>query len=378
MASTVLVTGGAGFIGSHLVDGLLERGEAVRVLDILDPQVHPDGATPPYTQHHLDSDRIELRVGDVRDRSTWSQALDGVRVVFHLAAAVGVGQSMYEVVRYVETNTQGTAILLDILANESHRVEKLIVASSMSIYGEGSSICPDCGPFIPEIREEKQLRKGDYEIHCPACGSSANPVLTHETKLPVPTSVYAVSKRDQEELCLVIGRAYDIPTVALRYFNVYGPRQALTNPYTGVAAIFSSRLLNNNPPLIFEDGHQTRDFVHISDIVQANLLAMDRPEAAGEVFNIGTGTPTSVIRLAGHIAQALSSDITPTVVGKYRLGDIRHCVADISRARAVLGFEPRVALTDGIAELMEWVCQQEAEDKVETAVRELEQKGLTR
>ncbi|MDA2915396.1 NAD-dependent epimerase/dehydratase family protein [Nitrospinae bacterium AH_259_B05_G02_I21] len=378
MASTILVTGGAGFIGSHLVDGLLERGEAVRVLDILDPQVHPSGSLPSYIQGHVDTGRVELHVGDVRDRPTWRKALDGVRVVVHLAAAVGVGQSMYEVARYVEINTQGTAILLDILANEAHRVEKLIVASSMSIYGEGSSTCPECGPFVPEIREEKQLQKGDYEVHCPSCGSLANPAPTPETKPPVPTSVYAVSKRDQEELCLTIGRAYDIPTVALRYFNVYGPRQALTNPYAGVAAIFSSRLLNNNSPLIFEDGDQTRDFIHISDIVQANLLAMDCSEAAGQALNIGTGRPTSVAQLAGHIAQALGSDIAPTVVGKYRSGDIRHCVADISRAREVLGFEPRVPLANGVSDLVDWVRQQEAEDRVDIAARELEQKGLTR
>ena len=374
---TILVTGGAGFIGSHLVDALVERGKAVRVLDILDSQVHPGGALPSSTQVHVDAGRVGLHVGDVRDRRIWSEALRDVSIVFHHAAAVGIGQSMYEVARYVEVNTQGTALLLDILANEPHGVEKLIVASSMSIYGEGSATCPECGPFVPELRGEKQLQKGDYEIRCPACGAAADPLPTPETKPPVPTSVYAISKRDQEELCLTIGRAYNIPTVALRYFNVYGPRQALTNPYTGVAAIFSSRLLNNNPPLIFEDGAQTRDFIHVSDIVQANLLAMDRAEAAGQVFNIGTGQPTSVAQLAGHIAQALGSDIAPTVVGKYRSGDIRHCIADISRAREVLGFEPRVPLAEGVADLVDWVSQQEAEDRVEHAARELDEKGLT-
>ncbi|MFQ5892963.1 MAG: NAD-dependent epimerase/dehydratase family protein, partial [Nitrospinota bacterium] len=286
--------------------------------------------------------------------------------------------SMYEVARYMEVNTQGTALLLDILVNEPHGVEKLIVASSFSLYGEGSATCLECGPFDPALRDESQLRSGDYEVRCPACGAAADPVPTPETHPFAPSSIYAISKRDQEELCLTIGRAYDLPTVALRYFNVYGPRQALGNPYTGVAAIFSARLLNDKAPLIFEDGAQSRDFIHVADAVEATLLAMDRPEAAGGVFNIGTGRATSVAELAGHIARALSSDIAPTLVGKYRAGDIRHCVADISRARAILGFTPRVPFAEGVADLVAWVRGQEAEDRVELATRELDLKGLTR
>ncbi len=378
MARKILVTGGAGFIGSHIVDALVERGEKVRVLDNLDPQVHPDRKPPTHTQSHMDAGLVELQVGDVRDREAWQEALKDMQVVFHEAAAVGVGQSMYEVARYVEVNTQGTAVLLDILANEPHAVEKLIVASSMSIYGEGAAECPACGPFTHSIRSEEQMKTGDYELHCPTCGSTVDSRPTPESKPLVPTSVYAITKKDQEELCLTVGQAYNIPTVALRYFNVYGPRQALSNPYTGVAAIFSSRLLNNNPPFIFEDGHQTRDFVHVSDIVKANLLALDRSEADGHAFNVGTGQATSILQVADLLARHMDKDIAPQVVGKYRSGDIRHCVADLQHARSLLGYEPRLLFSDGVAELVEWVRQQEAEDRVEAAARELEEKGLTR
>lgn len=378
MAKTILVTGGAGFIGSHIVDALVERGEAVRVLDNLDPQVHPAGAVPPYTKAQLEAGCIDLRVGNVRDRRIWKEVLQGVKAVYHQASAVGVGQSMYEVAHYVEVNTQGTAILLDYLVNEPHQVEKLIVASSMSIYGEGSAACPSCGPFNPGLRNEEQLRSGQYEIICPGCGEAALAANTPETKPALPTSVYAITKRDQEELCLAIGTAYDIPTVALRYFNVYGPRQALSNPYTGVAAIFSSRLLNDNPPLIFEDGGQSRDFVHISDVVRANLLALDRREANGKVFNVGTGQATSIVQLANMLATTMGKEIAPEIAGKYRSGDIRHCISDIQKARDVLGFEPQVFIDEGVKDLVAWVSQQEAEDRIEAATRELEDKGLAR
>lgn len=378
MTPIILVTGGAGFIGSHLVDALLERGEAVRVLDSLDPQVHPGGALPSHTKALLDNRKIELIVGDVRDRQAWKKALQGIKVVSHHAAAVGVGQSMYEVARYVEVNTQGTALLLDILANEPHDVEKLLVASSMSIYGEGATACPSCGPFSPKLRDEKQMKAGVYEVLCPGCGAQAFPTPTPETKPLLPTSIYAITKRDQEEMCLAIGDAYSIPTVALRYFNVYGPRQALSNPYTGVGAIFLSRLLNGKPPLIFEDGLQARDFVHVNDIVRANLLAMDSEEAVGEPLNVGTGRATTIATIAEIAARSMGKDIGPKVVGKYRAGDIRHCVADIQRAREVLGFEPRIPLEEGITDLSQWVQRQVAEDRVESAARELEKRGLTR
>ncbi len=370
----VLVTGGAGFIGSHLVDALIERGHRVRVLDRLIAQVHgaKNGDAQPL---HLDSD-AELVRGDVCDRDVVERALDGVQVVYHQAAEVGVGQSMYEIERYVQTNDMGTAVLLEALSKKRDAVRKLVVASSMSIYGEGAYSCPACGVVHPQLRPVAQLLERRWEVECPTCGSPLAPVPTPEEKPLFPTSVYAITKQDQEQLCLVVGRAYGIPTVALRYFNVYGPRQALSNPYTGVCAIFSSRLLNDQPPLIFEDGEQTRDLTHVSDIVQANLLALETDRADYQAVNIGTGAATSVEEVSRMLAHGLGKDIEPEIVGKYREGDIRHCVADISRARDLLGYEPQVSLERGISELLDWVRQQKAADQVARATAELEARQL--
>lgn len=384
MAERVLVTGGAGFIGSHLVDALLARGHEVRVLDNLDPQVHGAlagaGHWPAYC-----NPGAEYRRGDVRDANALRESLEGVDVVFHQAAAVGVGQSMYEIERYTDINTRGTAVLLDLLANEQplrERVRKLVVASSMSIYGEGRYCCDVHGTVYPRLRPLQQLQARDWEMHCPAatpggvCGAPVRPELTDEDKPLYSTSIYAINKKDQEEMCLVTGLAYGLPVVALRYFNVYGPRQALSNPYTGVAAIFAGRLLNGNRPLLFEDGLQSRDFTHVSDIVQANLIALDRPEADGEAFNVGTGRPTTVLDVAQALDEHLGGGIEPEIVHKFRAGDIRHCVGDISRLRA-LGYAPTVRFEDGVAELTEWVRQQSAVDTVDRAHAELVRRGLT-
>lgn len=370
----VLVTGGAGFIGSHLVEELVALGHRVRVLDLLVPQVHGrDVQSPMYLP-----DDVEFMKGDVGDVEAWRWALEDIDVVFHEAAEVGVGQSMYEIVRYMRANTLGTAVMLELLATGEYPIEKLIVASSMSIYGEGAYECSSCGPVFPQLRSTEQLQQRRWEMRCPGCEATASPVPTDEDKPLFPTSIYAISKRDQEEMCLSVGRAYGIPTVALRYFNVYGPRQALSNPYTGVAAIFSSRLLNGNPPLIFEDGLQSRDFVHVSDIVQANLLAMRNGHANYEVFNIGTGRASTVLDIARALARTLGIEIEPTIVGKFREGDIRHCYADISKARRILGYVPKVAFEDGISDLVQWVRQEESLDLVDNATRELEMRGLTK
>jgi len=368
----VLVTGGAGFIGSHLVDALVQRGLRVRVLDSLDPQVHgPDRQPPPY----LDP-RAELIVGDVRDRELLLCALQDVRVVFHLAAAVGVGQSMYEIEKFVSVNTLGTATLLELLANHTHSVGKLVVASSMSIYGEGSYRCRRCGPVEPLSRSEQQMRDSLWEPLCPRCQKPLEALPTPESKTLNSTSIYAISKKDQEEMSLCIGRAYGIPTVAMRFFNVYGPRQALSNPYTGAAAIFSSRAMNGKPPLLFEDGRQTRDFVHVSDIVQALLLAMESEAANYELFNVGTGRALSVLEMADLICQRVGPPgLRPEVVRKFRKGDIRHCYADIGKISA-LGYKPKVAFEQGIEELVDWVRGQTAEDRVSQASAELEKRGL--
>ena len=366
----ILVTGGAGFIGSHIVDALIERGHRVRVLDAVVEQVH--GTTGPQYVNP----KAEFLRGDVCDPEIVRQALDGIDVVYHKAAEVGVGQSMYEIVRYVRANDLGAAVLLEEIVKRRPQIKKLVVASSMSIYGEGAYACDQCGPVQPKLRPLSQLLDRDWDINCPQCGAKVKPVATNEDKPLIPSSVYAISKQDQEQFCLVVGRAYEIPVVALRYFNVYGPRQALSNPYTGVCAIFSCRLLNDQQPWIFEDGEQTRDFVHVSDIVQANLLALETDRADYQALNIGTGSPISIAEIATMLARGLNKDIQPDITGKYREGDIRHCVADISRARTLLGYEPKVKLADGIPELLEWVRQQQAEDTSQVA--ELEQHRLVR
>lgn len=368
----VLVTGGAGFIGSHLVDTLVERGARVRVLDILEPQVHgPARKVPVYF-----NPAAELVKGDVRDRELLRTCLEGVDMVFHLAAAVGVGQSMYDIERYVSANTLGTAVLLDVLANGRNSVRKLIIASSMSIYGEGAYTCPNCGNVEPGERSEEQMRQGRWEPFCPRCGASLAPSPTGEDKGFLPASIYAISKKDQEEMSLCVGKAYGLPTVALRFFNVYGRRQALSNPYTGAAAIFCSRALNGKPPVIYEDGLQTRDFVHVSDVVQALLLVMERDEADYRAFNVGSGTHLAILDVARIICEQLGPpELRPEVAGNFRKGDIRHCYADISRLSAI-GYSPKVGFESGVGDLTEWVRQQTAEDRMDLAAAELRQRGL--
>jgi dTDP-L-rhamnose 4-epimerase len=372
MGKKILVTGGAGFIGSHLVDALIARGHQVRVLDALVPQVHasdkPEFLNP----------KAEFIRADICDREALQRALDGVSVVFHDAAEVGVGQSMYEMERYVRANTLGTSILLEEIVARKGTIQKVVVASSMSVYGEGAYTCPKCGPKSPKLRSSEQLAKHDWELHCETCGADLKAAPTSEEKPIFPTSVYAISKQDQEQLCLVVGRSYGVPTVALRYFNVYGDRQALSNPYTGICAIFSSRLLNDQPPLIFEDGEQTRDFVHVSDIVQGNLRAMESDRADYEMLNIGTGMPTSVNQVARMLSDGLGKQVPAQVVGKFREGDIRHCVADISKARKLIGYEPAVQLQKGIPELLAWVKVQRASDRTAKATQELESRNLVR
>jgi dTDP-L-rhamnose 4-epimerase len=374
MARRVLVTGGAGFIGSHLVDALLAQGDDVRVLDNLTPQVHGEaGERPAYL-----TTEVELLRGDVRDREALRRAVAGVTAISHQASAVGVGQSMYEIARYTDVNVGGTAMLLDVLANEKHTVERLVVASSMSIYGEGAYRCPEHGLVDVAPRPAHQLAARDWEMHCPHCARVLEAVPAREDKPLRPTSVYAVNKRDQEEMCLCVGRAYDIPTVALRYFNTYGPRQALSNPYTGAVAIFSTRLLNGRPPIIYEDGLQTRDFTHVRDIVQANVRALQPAAPAGVALNVGTGRPTSLLELVGALNRALGTEIEPQVEHRFREGDIRHCYADIAAARAALGYEPSVSLEEGLADLVTWLRTERPRDLVEQAQTELVARGLTR
>ena len=366
----ILVTGGAGFIGSHLVDALVRGGHQVRVLDNFEPQVHGT-ARPEYLNNAAD-----YVTGDVRDKAAVRKALAGIEVVFHEAALVGVGQSMYDIERYVSINSLGTSSLLDVIVNDRMALKKLVVASSMSIYGEGQYRCPRCGPVAPPLRDDAQLRAHEWEMRCPQCRQAAVPLPTPEQKPLIPTSVYAVSKRDQEELCLSVGRSYNIPTVALRYFNVYGSRQTLSNPYTGVCAIFSARIKNRHQPIVFEDGRQTRDFIHVRDIVQANLLVMQESRADYRVLNVGTGTPVSIAEIATRLAALYGIPVAPQMTNTYRAGDIRHCVADISALKA-LGFAPSVSFEEGLRELVAWGAGVAAEDRVEQATKELSSRGLT-
>jgi dTDP-L-rhamnose 4-epimerase len=366
----ILITGGAGFIGSHLADELLRHGHRVRALDSLAEQVHGASATRPT---YLNAD-VELIRGDVRDASAVRRALQGIDAVYHFAAAVGVGQSMYEVAAYTSTNNLGTAVLLEELI--ARPVQRLVVASSMSIYGEGLYRRQDGAIVAGPERSLEQLRAADWELHDEQ-GAPLVPVPTSEEKVPTLASVYALSKFDQERLCLMIGRAYSIPTVALRFFNVFGTRQALSNPYTGVLAIFASRLLNGNRPLIFEDGLQQRDFVSVYDVAQACRLALDVDAAAGLAINVGSGRPYTVVQVAELLGKVLGTRIDADICGKYRVGDIRHCFGDISLARRVLGYEPRVTLEDGIVELAAWLEGQVASDRVAEASAELAARGLT-
>lgn len=365
----ILVTGGAGFIGSHLVDELVAQGHAVEVVDNLEPQVHK--AKPNYL-----NPEAAYHFQDILEEGILDPLVRNAEIIVHLAAMVGVGQSMYQVTRYVDANVGGTAKLLQILADGKHGVKKLVVASSMSIYGEGAYRCPNHGNVAPGLRPEAQVAKKDWELHCPECGRVLKPIPTPETKPLATNSVYAVTKRDQEELCLSIGRAYSIPTVALRFFNVYGPRQSLDNPYTGVAAIFQSRIKNGQPPVVFEDGRQTRDFVSVHDISRACALAIDKSGADYQALNVGMGKATSILDVADVLIHLYQSQVRPVVENKFRAGDVRHCFADISKIRKLLGYEPKVRFEDGMKELVAWGQKVDARDGFEKAYEEMRTKGL--
>jgi dTDP-L-rhamnose 4-epimerase len=368
MAENVLITGGAGFIGSHLANELIKNGYRVRALDNLCPQVHGEGARRPV---YLNPE-VELHVGDVRNPDVVQRALIGMDAVYHFVAAVGVGQSMYQLAEYTSVNNMGTAVLLEAILKRP--VRRLIVASSMSIYGEGIYRRPD-GTVTCAERTLQQLQAGEWDLRDEA-GEELAPLPTPEDKVPFLSSVYALSKYDQERMCLMIGRAYGIPSVALRFFNIYGPHQSLSNPYTGVLAIFASRLLNGNAPLINEDGKQLRDFVSVYDIARACRLALEVQEADGHTFNIASGRQVTIRDLAARMAKVLGKKIEPEITGKYRAGDIRHCFADISRARRILRFSPAVNLETGLIDFATWLEGQHAQDRVPESRAELAMRGL--
>jgi len=367
--SNILVTGGAGFIGSHLVDRLVKDGHAVTVLDNFDPQVH-QGKKPLYLNKE-----VRYVEGDVRNEKTLKKALDKIDTVYHFAARVGVGQSMYEIKDYVSANTYGTAFLWDFIINNKINIKKFIVASSMSIYGEGSHHCHTCGAVAPSIRTEKQLKAKKWDVLCPSCKAKLEPKPTGEEKKLLSTSIYALTKKDQEELSLNIGISYKIPTVALRFFNVYGPRQSLSNPYTGACAIFSSRIKNGNSPLIYEDGLQTRDFIDVRDVVDACILCMGTSKADYDYLNVGTGRSISIKEVATTLIALYGKNMKPSIVNHYRVGDIRHCYADIEKIRKI-GFSPKINLKKGMQNLVEWGKREDAVDNTEQANSELQKRNL--
>jgi len=369
----ILVTGGAGYIGSHLVDALVGRDYTVTVLDNLEPQVHRSGAWPSYA-----NPKATYVKGDVRDRSVFEPLVLASQAVVHFGAAVSVGQSMYQVDRYVDVNTRGTALLLDILVNTKHKVEKLLVASSIGVYGEGAYECATHGSVAPTIRPEAQLAIRDWEQHCPHCGAHVRSVPTPEGKALYRDNIYSMTKYHQEEMVLLIGKTYGIPSVAPRFFNVYGPRQSLSNPYAGVAAIWLSRLLNGNQPIVFEDGGQLRDFVSIHDVVDCLVLMLEQPGADYLPVNVGSGQTITILEIATLLARLLGSPIEPQVTQTGRKFDIRHNTADITRAQQTLGFAPKVTLDEGFSELIEWAktTPDVAVDFFDKALQELQDKGL--
>ncbi len=369
-AKTILITGGAGFVGSHLAEALVGLGHRVRIYDNLAEQVHRSGF-PEYL-----TDDAEFVQGDVRDLRGLQIAVRGADVIFHLAAAVGVGQSMYQIADYTAANSLGTANLLQAILDTRANPEKIIVASSMSIYGEGRYLCSKCGQMAPPHRSQEQLQRKQWELSCPNCDQDLVPLPTDEFKPLQCSSIYALGKKTQEEMVLLFGRTYQVATVALRYFNIYGPNQALCNPYTGVMAIFASRLMNGRAPVIFEDGFQQRDFVNVADVAQANILAMESPAADGMALNIGSGQAVTIRQVAEQLATALGRNTPFEISGKSRAGDIRHCFADITTASRLLGYQPRVTLEAGLKQLVSWLEGQQASDHVDEAMDRLSMHGL--
>ncbi|MDI6806910.1 MAG: SDR family NAD(P)-dependent oxidoreductase [Candidatus Aenigmarchaeota archaeon] len=356
----VLITGGAGFIGSHTVDLLVEKGYEVRILDNLEQQVHQE-KIPDYL-----NPKAEFVQGNVTDSNTWKKVLKNVNTVIHLAALVSIGQSMYQPLRFLNINTLGTAKFYEtLLTNPEIRrnVKKIIVASSKSIYGEGTYKCKTHGTIYPGLRPIEQLKRKDWEVHCPICNEYVKPIETTEEKPAQNLSVYALSKFDTERLALMYGNAFQIPTIVFRYFNVYGPRQSLSNPYTGVCAIFMSRIKNNNQPIIYEDGNQVRDFIYVEDVARANLVALESNKFIFDVFNVATGKPTSILEIARTLTEIYDSKVQPKVTEEFRVGDNRHDFADISKIKKVFGWEPKVKLKEGLEGLVKWSEEQEAMDK---------------
>lgn len=376
MGKSVLITGGAGFIGSNLALKLLSKGYAVTVLDNLSEQIHGENPENSPLYNSIQG-KVNFIKGSVDSVSDWEKALKGQNVVVHLAAETGTGQSMYEIQKYNNVNIMGTAILWDILANNSHSIKKVVVASSRAIYGEGKYKCPTHGIVYPQARIENDMVKGDFNIKCPICQSNAELLATTEDSKIHPTSIYGFTKQAQEEMSMIAGKSLNIPVVAYRYQNVYGPGQSLSNPYTGILSIFSTRIRNGNGIKIFEDGEESRDFVYIDDVVDATILGIEKDEANFNSFNVGTGQRTSVVEVANTLIEKLNSKVDIEITGNFRIGDIRDNVADISKAKSLLGFEPKFTFRDGMEQFVNWVKLQDVQaDSYDKSISELKEKGL--
>jgi dTDP-L-rhamnose 4-epimerase len=367
-----LITGGAGFIGSHTADTLLAAGYRVRVLDCLDPQIHPD---PTQFPAYLDR-RVERIKGDILDEKVLAEALEGASYVYHFAALTGVGQSMYEVQHYTDINVSGTASVLQVIARNKLPIERVVLSSSRAVYGEGTHVCPACGPIYPEPRRREDLERHRFDVYCPTCGATAISTPTSEIRPLSPTSVYGWTKRFQEDLCRHVCDTHRIPLTILRYFNVYGSRQSLTNPYTGIVSIFFSRLIAQQPISLYEHGLPLRDFVHISDVAQANLLAIGADIPSGRVFNVGAGVESTVRDIAQALAEAVGAAAVLQDTAAFRYGDIFACYADLEQSRKVLGFAPKTSLRDGMVEFASWAKTQRSEDLYQRTVEELSAHGL--
>lgn len=371
MRQTVLITGGAGFIGSHTAERLLGLGHDVRLLDTLDPQIHPGGRKPSYLPPGA-----ELIVGSVCDPDTVARALDGVTAVFHFAAETGVGQSMHELERYFSTNVTGTAVLWQEIQRNAGKIGTVVLSSSRAVYGEGSYLCESCGTVHPPVRKDASLRQGRWEQHCPVCQRPIRSVPTSETAPTHCTSVYALTKRMQEEISSLVASRLGIRLVILRYFNVYGPRQSLNNPYTGIVAGFATRMLSGKHVSLYEGGVPTRDFVHVSDVVEANVRALTLADEQEVIANVGTGAPTSISDIARELRDALASDAQIVSTGLFRRGDILSCTADIAKARALLKIEAGVRLQEGLRSLVPWLREQNPTDRSDDVENELRVAGV--
>jgi dTDP-L-rhamnose 4-epimerase len=375
---SALITGGAGFIGSNLSLNLVNKGYFVRVLDNFSPQVHGENYIDSYLYRTIEK-KVEVVKGDIRQKEDWIKALKDVEVIVHLAAETGTGQSMYEIEKYVDVNIKGTSVMLDILTNMKHSVKKIILASSRAVYGEGKYYCQEHGVVYPGTRSEFNLSRGDFASKCPICGADVVPLATTEDSKLNPNSIYGFTKKSQEEIISLVSKSLNIPYTILRYQNVFGPGQSLKNPYTGILSIFSNRIKNHKDIIIFEDGQESRDFIFIDDVIEATTKAIERDESNYEIFNVGSGTSVSVLTVAQELIKKFGTNSSLIVNGSYRVGDIRHNYADISKIKKILEFVPKYDFETGISKFVEWVKMQNVEeDKLNDSLKEMKSKGLYR